>query len=237
MPDAGTTVATTTTTADAAAPGANPYETENDRVVKEAFGGTPPNTPQLSRDGDVAAVNLNAPIGLSDSSTYEIGFLRRTGKRESIAVIDRALATKMLHDFDPTTLDRAALSRAATAITARLTDGGFTPFATAIDYDAIYKQVDDAGAVALGAGAGKLEVKDDGKLSVRLVDASGAARKSEVFKPLRAGTKAGGNCGGEPHLRAVWVDATRKRALLAITYTTGGDMCDEVAGTYRLWSL
>ena len=220
--------------ADAAPPDGDPYETDNDRLVKEAFGGKAPVLPQLSRDGEVAAIDRSMPIGLSDSSTYEVGYLRRTGKVDAIAVIDHALATAMLHP-DTATIDRPAVGRAATTITRRLADGGFTPFTTAIDYDTINNQVDATGAVALGAG--KLEVKDDDKLSLRLLDAAGKPRKSEVFKPLRAGTKAGGNCGGEPHLRAVWVDAARQRALLAITYTTGGDTCDEVAGTYRLWAL
>ena len=39
------------------------------------------------------------------------------------------------------------------------------------------------------------------------------------------------------YLRSVWFDRSRKRVLVYIAFTTGGDACDVVPGVYRLWKL
>lgn len=59
---------------------------------------------------------------------------------------------------------------------------------------------------------------------------------AETVKAAPAG-KGAGACGGEPRLGSVWFDVARKRVLVRVDFLTGGDMCQRVPATCRLWAV
>lgn len=209
------------------------FEGPTEKVVKEAFGGKPPALPMLSKDGTTAAVDLGESIGLSDMSTYVVGFQDVKGKVDRVVLLDDKEAT--VEDLQVT--DK--LKAKATALAKRLSDGGFTAFEKAIE-----RQPEDDKPVELGT-LGKLSLKQgDGggpdvgatSLELTLVDATGKQVAKEAIKAIPPG-KQPGQCGSEPRLGDVWYDAPRKRVLVSIRYITGGDDCDTDAGVYRFWAM
>ena len=226
-------------TPDAAVVATPTASSPSESIANEAFGGRAPELPQLSRDGATAAVNASRPIGTSDVATYEVGLLDRSRKLTRLAVLDRKTATAVARTGDTSKLDRAALAKAASAITKRLADGGYAAFPTAIDYDSLYSRFrSDGDAIAtVPIGAAKLEVAEPSNgLRLKLVGARGKAVLDETFKPIPHGKRAA-DCGGTPHLREVWIDEAKKRVLMRVAYTTGGDSCEAPDGFYRLWAL
>src|SRR5689334_18674357 len=78
---------------------ADVYASETTRLVDEAFGGKSPALPQLSGDGEVAAVDLSESIGLSDATTFEVGFLGK--KLDRVVVLDANVASTIAAGKDP----------------------------------------------------------------------------------------------------------------------------------------
>jgi hypothetical protein len=228
------------TTPDAAVVAAPTPSAPSESIANEAFGGRAPELPQLSRDGATAAVNASRPIGTSDMATYEVGVLDRSRKLTRLVVLDRKVATAVARTGDTSKLDRGALAKAASVITKRLADGGYAAFPTAIDNDSLYGRFrsDSGDAIAVvPIGAAKLKVAEPSSgLRLQLVGAAGKAVLDETFKAIPHGKRAA-DCGGTPHLREVWIDEAKKRVLMRVAYTTGGDSCEAPDGFYRLWAL
>jgi hypothetical protein len=220
---------------DAAAADAEEGTPETQRLVDEAFGGKTPALPLLSSDGEVAAVDLSESIGLSDSSTYEVGFLGK--KLDRVAVLDRKAASAIAEGQDPK-LDRGALKKQADSVKQRTT--GFTPFASVMEPEAINEappgSTPDSHAVTAGAATLEYWSGSGDALKLRLADAKGKQLSAESIASI-AGSDAPGDCGGTPHLTGVWIDEPRKRVLLRVDYSIGGDACKEIPGTYRMWKL
>ena len=212
---------------------ADVYASETTRLVEEAFGGKLPALPLLSADGEMAAVDLSESIGLSDASTYEIGFLGK--KLDRVLLLDRKTAATIAEGKDPK-LDRNALKKSADAVKQRLV--GFTPFARVMDPEALNDappaSTPDSHATALGTAV--LEWSSTGDLKLRLTDAKGTQLAAETVKQVK-GSDAPGDCGGSPNLSGVWVDEPRHRVLLRVDYAVGGDTCGTLPGSYRLWKL
>jgi hypothetical protein len=212
----------------------------SETIANEAFGGRAPELPRLSRDGTTAAVNASRVIGTTDMSTYEVGLVDRSRKLTRLVVLDLKTASAIARTGDTSKLDRAALAKAAAAITKRLADGGYAAFPTVIDYDSLSSRfrTESGDAIAIvPIGAAKLKVAEPSSgLRLQLVGAAGKAVIDETFKAIPHGKRAA-DCGGTPHLREVWIDEAKKRVLLRVGYTTGGDSCEAPDGFYRLWQL
>lgn len=209
------------------------FEGPTETVVKEAFGGKPPALPMLSKDGGLAAVDLSEAIGLSDMSTYEVGFQDGKQKVDRVVLLDEKAATA--EDLKVT--DK--LKAAATALTKRLADGGFTPFEKHVE-----RQPEDEKAIELGM-MGKLSFKQSAQggpdvgsspLELTVIDGTGKQLTKETIKAIPGSDKPG-DCGGEPRLGDVWYDSARKRVLVAVHYMTGGDACAGLPGMYRFWAM
>lgn len=206
------------------------FEGPTEKVISEAFGGKAPALPLLSKDGALAAVDLSEPIGLSDMSTYAVGFLDGKQKVERVVLLDDKAA--VVEDLKLT--DK--LKGAATAVNKRLTDGGFTPFEKFVD-----RQPEDEEAVALGT-MGKLSYKQSGEdmgsnpLEVSVMDSTGKQIAKETIK-AKPGSKKVGDCGGEPRLGDVWYDSPRKRVLIVVHFMLGSHDCAQIPNLYRMWTL
>jgi hypothetical protein len=207
-------------------------------LVVEAFRGHPPALPMLSADGKLAAIDLSQGLGLSSFSSYEVGFLDPTGAvRERITVVDHALAAALAVDGNraegtpPMTIPRQRLAKVAATITRRLAT--FTPFAKAVDFDAIERA---AGKLALGGATLTFHADETTGLALRLTGASAAAVRSErvPVRPRQFTDRDGGRCGGQPKLIGVWWDPARHRALLQITFP-GHDSCEDESLLWLFW--
>jgi hypothetical protein len=227
-------------TPDASVDAAPSVRSPSESIANEAFGGRAPELPQLSRDGATAAVNASRAIGTSDVASYEVGLLDRSRKLTRLVVLDRKTASAVARTGDTSKIDRGALTKAATVVTKRLADGSYAAFPTAIDYDSLYGRFRSDGGDAIAIvpiGAAKLKVSEPSSgLRLQLVGAAGKAVIDETFKAIPKG-KRSADCGGTPHLREVWIDEAKKRVMLRVAYTTGGDSCEAPDGFYRLWAL
>jgi hypothetical protein len=227
-------------TPDAAVEAAPTVTSPSESIANEAFGGHAPELPQLSRDGATAAVDASRAVGATDTASYEVGLVNRSRKLTRLVVLDVKTASAIARTGDTSKLDRSALAKAATAITKRLADDRYAPFPTAIDSDSLSGRFHAGGADAIAVvpiGAAKLRVGEPSRgLRLQLVGAAGKPVIDETFREIPRGKRAA-DCGGTPHLRDVWIDEAKKRVLLRVAYTTGGDSCDAPDGFYRLWQL
>src|SRR5262245_7508594 len=106
-------------------------------VVKAAFGGHVPAFPRLSKGGQTAAVVLEAQLVLTSVTTYSVAFVGTSGAPVVTPLVDAKLAQVLLEgsssDGKPAKIDTAAVAAAASAVTKRLQDEGFSAFEKKIE--------------------------------------------------------------------------------------------------------
>ncbi len=103
-------------------------------VVERAFRGKRPAFPLLSKDGNVAAVEIVTPIGQSGGSTYSVAFLTAGADAwsgsdaEPITLVDAKLVHLLLDSGDTAAVakfDIDSITKAARGISDRILEGGF----------------------------------------------------------------------------------------------------------------
>jgi hypothetical protein len=232
------------TTVHAPTPPPPPAEPASYAFVKPAFGGTVPELPQLSRDGKRAAVASSVRMrSHHDIKTFEVGFLSDTGKLERVAVLDSDTADRLGED-PAAKVDTAAMAKAASTITKRLADGGFSKLATVIDQRLLVGLGEDSRAkreaFAIPIDHAKLVVSvvvnPSGPTSLKLRLENQAGKKvTERLVPGVVGAGSNSDCWGAPFLGGVWYDRARKRVLLEIELMTAG--CTDLPSMHLLWKL
>jgi hypothetical protein len=207
---------------------AAPIELGNDPTrtfVTQAFGGKLPAFPMLSKDGAVAAMGIESPIGSSDVSTYQVAFFASwTGTGDawgsnasSVQVFDVTMA-KMLLDGEMGEAaprpDSGTLKTRADAVTKQLTDQGFAPF----EGPSVKLEV---GETAVGPAKVKITRDQEGGLSIEV-----AGQTAHPIKPFTTGHVADVECIAQPVPRNAWFDTAHKRLLLEIGWNAGPDACN-----------
>ena len=202
-------------------------------LVLKAFGGKKPTFPQLSKDGSVAMVEIETPVGLSGVSTYSVGFVSAGGgEPQLVTLVDAKLAYLLLSSMDSgatPTLDTDTLSKTAATITTRLEIEGFTPFEGSVEVPV---------ADTVTAGPLKLQATEatEAALTITVTDPKGSPIATEQIKPMPMGKVGDIDCTSLPIPHTAWFDNARKRVMLQVGWNAGPDQCDGPDDQYRLWA-
>jgi len=209
-------------------------------VVNRAFHGAKPVFPLLSKDGNTAMFELSRPVGMSVATTYAIGFTSNGSDAWSgvdepglESLVDGMLVSLLLDAMDrgtAPTIDLDTMSKAATRITDRIADDGYTPFEHAIGEVGVND--------VIPAGPFELRVTEaTGAITIAITDTSGAAVATDKVDPVAMGQVSGIDCTALPRLRKAWFDTARKRLLLQVRWHAGPDQCDRPDDKFRLFGL
>lgn len=203
-------------------------------VVERAFRDKRPAFPLLSKDGNVAAVEIVTPIGQSGGSTYSVAFITPgadawSGSDEPITLVDAKLVHLLLDSGDTAAVakyDIDTITKAARGISDRILEGGFRRFDTSFD--------------AIGVGdlvaAGPFRFKVTEETSAITIAISEGTRQIAVeqIQPVPMGRVGDIDCLAMPVVKRAFSDAGRRRLLLHVGWKTGPDQCDAPDDRYRL---
>ena len=204
-------------------------------VVKAAFGGNVPAFPQLSKDGNTAAVELDTQVGLTSATTYAVAFVGTAGAPVASTLVDGRLAQVLLEGSSapgkPAAIDTAALAKTAGSITRRLQDEGFSAFEHKIE------EVAPGEPIAAGPAKLSLAEADDGSLAITVIDDKGKQVTKDAIKPVDMGKVADLECVSQPIARHAWFDTARRRVLVEVGWNAGPDQCNAPDALYRLYAV
>lgn len=201
-------------------------------VVERAFHQRKPAFPLLSKDGNVAAVEIATPIGKSGGSSYSVGFITAGAdawsggiEPELITLVDAKLVHLLLESMDTktvSTFDIESITKLATSIKERLAADGFTRLASQLDEirDGTY-------------GGFVLKLTTEPTTHVLTIDAAGT---SVQIQPVPMGRVGDLDCVAYPEVARGWVDAARRRLLLHVGWKADADQCDLPDAHYRLFT-
>lgn len=201
-------------------------------VVQRAFAGKKPTFPLLSKDGNQTAVEIITPAGLTQATTYSVGFIgvgadawSGGADGEQVTLVDGKLIALLL-DSDTPTYDSDSIAKAAKGIVDRTAE--FTPFERSIDAIGV--------GDAISAGSFTLKVVEEptGAITVSVRDGATAIATDKI-DPVPMGHVAELDCVALPHAKRVWFDTARKRLLLEVGWNAGPDQCDAPDERFRLY--
>jgi hypothetical protein len=202
-------------------------------VIERAFKQKRPAFPLLSKDGNVAAVDLVTPIGKSGGSTYAVGFITAGAdawsggtEPELITLVDAKLVHLLLDSMDTSavpTIDIDTITTAATGIKQRLAEGY-----TRMESEVHELPVGDV----IPLGPFKLKITEQATSAITLEVSDGA---SVQIQPVPMGRVGDVDCVAMPRVKRAWFDTPRRRLLLHVGWSTGPDQCDAPEDLYRLF--
>jgi hypothetical protein len=200
-------------------------------VVQRAFAGKKPTFPLLSKDGNQTAVEIITPAGLTQATTYSIGFVgvgadawSGGADGEQVTLVDGKLIALLL-DSDTPTYDSDSIAKAAKGIVDRTAE--FTPFERSIDAIGI--------GDAITAGPFTLRVEEAGGAITVTVRDGATAIATDKIDPVPMGHVAELECVALPHARRAWFDGPRKRLLVEVGWNPGPDQCNAPDERFRLY--
>ncbi len=207
------------------------------KVVKQAFGGSVPAFPLLSKAG-IAAVAVETQLRTGEGSIYSVMFLPPGAggpwdQVETFEIVNAMLA-KLLTEGSPdgTTepiYDREGIASRALAAKARLDSDGYTPFEGAVD-----PLVRDQPAMV---GPVFVEQKStEAGLQLQLADPSGIVHGTEAIPNQQTAMVSTAECTAKPIAKRAWFHTARKRVLVEIGWETPRE-CVPPEDQYRLFAL
>lgn len=207
------------------------------KVVKQAFGGSVPAFPLLSKTG-TAAVSVETQLRTGEGSIYSVMFLPPGAggpwdQVETFVIVDAMLA-KLLTEGSPDgtsepIYDREGIASRALAAKARLEGEGYTPFEGAVD-----PVVRDQPALV---GPVFIEQKStEAGLQLQLADPSGIVHGTDNIPNQQTAMVSTADCTAKPIAKRAWFHTARKRVLVEIGWETSSE-CVPPEGQYRLFAL
>ena len=207
------------------------------KVVKQAFGGSVPAFPLLSKTG-TAAVAVETQLRTGEGSIYSVMFLPPGAggpwdQVETFVIVDAMLA-KLLTEGSPDgtsepIYDREGIASRALAAKARLEGESYTPFEGVVDP----VERDQPALV----GPVFIEQKStEAGLQLQLADPSGIIHGTDNIPNQQTAMVATQDCTAKPIAKRAWFHTARKRVLVEIGWETASE-CIPPEDQYRLFAL
>jgi hypothetical protein len=207
------------------------------KVVNQAFGGSVPAFPLLSKAG-IAAVAVETQLRTGEGSIYSVMFLPPGAggpwdQVETFVIVDAMLA-KLLTEGSPDgtsepIYDRDGIASRALAAKARLEGEGYSPFEGAVD-----PLVRDQPALV---GPVFIEQKStESGLQLQLADPSGIIHGTDNIPNQQTAMVTTEDCTAKPIAKRAWFHTARKRVLVEIGWDTPTE-CVPPEIQYRLFAL
>ncbi len=206
-------------------------------VVERAFRGQRPAFPLLSKDGNLAAVEIVTPIGQSGGSTYAVAFVASgadawSGSDEPVTLVDAKLVHLLLDSGDTVAVakfDIDSITKAARGISDRILEGGFRRLDTSFD------------AIGVGdlvaAGPFRFKVTEEATSAITIAISEGTQQfATEQIQPVPMGRVGDADCLAIPVVKRAFSDTGRRRLLLHVGWNAGPDQCDVPDDKYRLFA-
>ncbi len=207
------------------------------KVVKQAFGGSVPAFPLLSKTG-VAAVSVETQLRTGEGSIYSVMFVPPGAggpwdQIETIVLVD-ALLAKLLTEGSPDgtsepIYDRDGIATRALTTKARLESDGYTPFEGTVD-PVVRDQPALVGPVFIE------QTSTEAGLQLQLADPSGIVHATDNILNQQTAMVSTQDCTAKPIVKRAWFHGARKRVLVEIGWETPSE-CVPPEHQYRLFAL